>query len=73
MLDYSQTGVNMTRAEQIKLLEMQILRLEHNPDNVIGGLKAWNSGLTTYLKPSAQRTLDRLNKELDALLDQCEA
>jgi hypothetical protein len=63
----------MTKVEQIKLLEMQILRLEHNPDNVIGGLKAWNSGLTTYLKPSAQRTLDRLNKELDALLDQCEA
>jgi len=63
----------MTRAEQIKLLKTQILRIEHNPDNVIGGLKAWNSGLTTYLKPSAQRTLDRLNKELDALLDQCEA
>jgi len=63
----------MTRAEQIKLLETQILRLEHNPDNVIGGLKAWNSGLTTYLKPSAQHTLDRLNKELDALLNQCEA
>ena len=49
------------------------MRLENNPDNVVGGLKAWNSGLTTYLKPSAQRTLDRLNAQLDALLDQCEA
>lgn len=63
----------MTRAEQIKSLEAQILRLEHNPDNVAGGLKAWNSGLTTHLKPAAQRTLDKLNAQLDKLLDQCEA
>jgi hypothetical protein len=63
----------MTTVEQIILLEAEILRIEHNPESVIGGLKAWNSGNKTHLKPSVQRTLDRLNKELDALLDQCEA
>jgi len=63
----------MTTVEQIKLLEAEILRIEHSPENVIGGLKAWNSGNKTFLKPSVQRTLNRLNKELDALLDQCEA
>jgi hypothetical protein len=73
MLDYSQTGVNMTTVEKIILLEAEIFRIENNPESVIGGLKAWNSGHKTQLKPNAQRTLDRLNKELDALLDQCEA
>jgi hypothetical protein len=63
----------MTTVEKIQALEAEIIRIEHNPDNVIGGLKAWNSGLTTYLKPKAQRTLDSLNAQLDALFDQCEA
>jgi hypothetical protein len=59
--------------QQIVLLEAEIIRLENNPDNVIGGLRAWNSGRKTYLKPAAQRKVDLLNKKLDALLDQCEA
>lgn len=63
----------MTTVEQIKFIELEIARIEHNPDSVIGGLKAWNSGKQTFLKPSAQRTLDKLNAQLDALLDQCEA
>lgn len=63
----------MTKVEQIKKLELEIARIEHNPESVIGGLKAWNSGKQTFFKPSVQRALDRLNKELDALLDQCEA
>ena len=63
----------MTIAEQVRELEASIARIEHNPDNVVGGLKAWNSGKQTFLKPSAQRTLDKLNAQLDALLDQCEA
>jgi exonuclease VII small subunit len=59
--------------EQIAALEQTIARLENNPDNVIGGLKAWNSGMQTTLKPAAQRKLDKLNAELDTLYDQCEA
>lgn len=62
-----------TLAEQIQALEMQAQRIENNPDNIIGGLSAWNSGYRTELKPAAQRKLDKINKQLDALYDQCEA
>ena len=63
----------MTTAQQIQALEAAIARIEHNPDSVIGGSKAFYSGMQTYLKPAAQRKLDKLNAQLDALLDQCEA
>lgn len=63
----------MTLAEQIQALEALAARLENNPDNIVGGLKAWNSGHATQLKPAAQRKLDKINEELDALFDQCEA
>lgn len=63
----------MTTADQIRELEMSIARIEHNPDSVIGGSKAYHSGMQTFLKPVAQRKVDKLNAQLDALLDQCEA
>lgn len=63
----------MTLFEQITALEAAIARIEHNPDSVIGGSKAYYSGHQTCLKPAAQRKIDSLNKQLDALLDQCEA
>jgi hypothetical protein len=62
-----------TTAQQIEVLEAQALRIERNPDNIVGGLKAWNSGRATQLKPAAQRKLDKINAQLDALFDQCEA
>jgi len=63
----------MTIFEQITALEAAIARIEHNPDSVIGGSRAYYSGHQTYLKPAAQRKIDSLNKQLNALLDQCEA
>ena len=63
----------MTLFEQITALEAAIARIEHNPDSVIGGSRAYYSGQQTYLKPAAQRKIDSLNKQLDSLLDQCEA
>ena len=63
----------MTLFEQITALEAAIARIEHNPDSVIGGSKAYYSGHQTYLKAAAQRKIDSLNKQLDSLLDQCEA
>ena len=63
----------MTLSEQITALEAAIARIEHNPDSVIGGSKAYYSGHQTYLKPAAQRKIDSLSKQLNALLDQCEA
>jgi len=63
----------MTTADQIRALEIAISRIEHDATNVIGGSKAYHSGIQTFLKPSAQRKVDKLNAQLDALLDQCEA
>lgn len=50
-------------------IEKQILRIEANPDNVIGGLKAWNSGRTTELKPAVAKRLKELQKRLDQITD----
>ena len=63
----------MTLAQQIQALEAAIARIEHDANNVIGGSKAYHSGMQTFLKPAAQRKLDKLNAQLDALLDQCTA
>jgi hypothetical protein len=63
----------MTTAQQIQTLEAAIARIEHDPDSVIGGSKAFYSGMQTFLKPAAQRKIDSLNKKLNALYDQCEA
>lgn len=63
----------MTLVDQIKALEAAITRIEHDSSNVIGGDKAYHSGAQTFFKPAAQRKLAKLNKELDRLLDQCEA
>ena len=63
----------MTLFEQITALEAAIARIEHNPDSVIGGSRAFYSGHQTYFKTAAQRKLDSLNKQLNSLLDQCEA
>lgn len=62
-----------TTAQQIADIERQIVVLEHNPDNYIGGSKAYFSGYQTFMKPAAQRKFDSLNKKLDALLDSVEA
>ena len=63
----------MTLFDQITALEAAIARIEHNPDSVIGGSRAFYSGNQTYLKPAAQRKVEKLNEQLNALLDQCEA
>ena len=60
----------MTRLERIAELNKSILRIEHDYTNVIGGLKAWDSGRETFLKPSAQKKLNRLITELDKLQDE---
>lgn len=64
---------NMTpTAKKIRDIELQIARIEHNQDNYVGGSKAYHSGLQTFLKPAAQRKVDALNKQLDAVLDSVE-
>lgn len=60
----------LKRVAEMKSLERQILQIENCPSNVEGGLKAWNSGRPTVLKSSAKSKLDRLNRQLDNLLDQ---
>ena len=59
----------MTYSEQIAELEKQILIIETNPDNVCGGMKAWSSGLQTYLKPGAEKKVAALNKKIAKLYD----
>lgn len=63
----------MTRYERIQQLEQAIARIEHDYNNVVGGSSAYHSGKQTCLKPAAQKKLDKLNRELNKLLDQCEA
>ena len=58
---------------KIRELERAIARIERDYSNVIGGSAAYHSGKQTHLKPAAQKKLDKLNRELDQLLDQCEA
>ena len=60
----------MTKLERIAELNKSILRIERDYTNAIGGLKAWDSGRTTELKPSAQKKIDKLTKELDKLQDE---
>ena len=59
----------MTDIERINEMERQVIRLTSNPDNVCGGLKAWESGRTTYLKPRIQQRVDKLEKEIRTLTD----
>ena len=49
----------MTKLERIAELNKSILRIERDYTNVIGGLKTWDSGRTTELKPSAQKKIDK--------------
>ncbi len=63
----------MTLTDKINNLEIQIAVLYRIPSNVIGGSKAYMSGKQTYLTPAAQRKADKLNAQLNALYDQCEA
>jgi len=60
------------RQAEIKSLESQILRIEKDPDAVEGGAKAFHSGRQTTLKPAVKKKLDKLNQQLDKLLDQVE-
>jgi len=63
----------MTRQERIQEIEQAIARIEHDCNNVVGGSAAYYSGKQTHLKPAVQKKLDKLNRELNKLLDQCEA
>jgi hypothetical protein len=54
-------------------IEKEILRIESNPSNVIGGLSAWNSGRTTELKPAVAKRLKALQKRLDQITATFEA
>lgn len=60
-------------ADTIADLELQLTRLEHNPDSYLGGSKAFYSGYKTEYKPAVQRKVNTLQKRLNALYDQCEA
>jgi len=62
-----------TISKQIAEIENQILRIEHNESNIVGGAKAYHSGCETSLKPAAQKKVDKLNAQLDKLFDLCEA
>ena len=62
----------MTYSEQIAELEKQILKIEMDPCNICGGMKAWSSGMQTYLKPSAEKKVAALNKKLAKLYDLAE-
>ena len=62
----------MSNYTKIAEIEKQILKMENNPNNVIGGLKSWNSGYEIEYKPAIAKKLQKLNKELDKLLDLCE-
>lgn len=59
--------------DTIAELELQLLRIERTPDSYQGGSKAFYSGLQTFYKPAVQRKVDKLQKALNALYDQCEA
>lgn len=59
--------------DTIQELELQLARIEHNPDSYQGGSKAFYSGYETEYKPTVQRKVDNLQKRLNALYDQCEA
>lgn len=59
--------------DTIAELELQLLRIEHTPASYQGGSKAFYSGLQTFYKPTVQRKVDKLQKALNALYDQCEA
>ena len=63
----------MTLPEQIQALEASIARIYQQADHVIGGSSAYHSGKQTFLTAAAQRRVDRMNKQLDALYDKCEA
>ena len=62
----------MTYSEQIAELEKQISIIENNHDNVCGGMKAWSSGLQTYLKPGAEKKVAALNKKIAKLYELAE-
>jgi hypothetical protein len=63
----------MTTVQEIIAIEAEIIKIENDPSQVNGGLRAWNSGRKTQLKLSAQRKIDKLNKRLESLYDLCEA
>lgn len=60
-------------ADTIADFELQLTRLEHNPDSYLGGSKAFYSGSQVFYKPAVQRKVNTLQKRLNALYDQCEA
>jgi hypothetical protein len=59
--------------DTIAELELQLLRIENHPDSYVGGSKAFYSGYKTEYKPTVQRKVNKLQKALNALYDQCEA
>lgn len=43
--------------------------IESHPDNVVGGLKAWDSGQATELKPAAQRKVAQLEARMSKIAE----
>ncbi|HLA88213.1 MAG TPA: hypothetical protein VJL10_09330 [Anaerolineales bacterium] len=59
-------------ADNICFLYDQIAAIENNPDNVIGGSKAFFSGKKTYLKDSVLRKIAKLNEKIEKLAETME-
>ena len=62
-----------TKYKQIEALEKAIARLEHTESSYIGGAKAYHSGAKVEMTKTAKAKWDKLNAQLDAILDTCEA
>lgn len=43
--------------------------IESHPDNVVGGLKAWDSGQATELKPAAQKKIAQLEARMSKIAE----
>jgi len=56
--------------KSVQQIELDILRIETNPKSYCGGEKAYYSGNRTYFTDAAQKKIDRLNKQLEKLLDE---
>jgi len=48
-------------------LSEMIDRIENDPDNVVGGVSAWNSGFQTYLTKTAKNKIQAIGRKLERL------
>jgi hypothetical protein len=69
------TAATYTRVADIKVNEIKtadecyelIDKIQRDYRNVVGGMKAWNSGRTTELTPAAKKKIAALEKRIDIL------